>query len=477
MGPYIKRCIIMLACVLILLGSITGCEKVDSTLRIIVEEEDDSFSTSGFRCQLDAWIAEFEATHEGVTIILEELPLDSESRNPTLKRLYSEYMAGRGPDIILLPNAYSDQAKIFGQKFLFDDLNLAMRNGVFLDISKYYDRDEELTVSELQKVVMDAGVVDGARYILPLRYDIPVFYVDREAFAETGLNPAVFESNLMDMMKAVAEMPDDRTACNFRMHWIQPQFTFNLLSELIDYDTGKVLFSEQELEQFLQAYQAYWVRILGSAQNGALSHRPEFFEYLNYGTFWADTGNFMFVGSLQQAMENAVISNIKKIELDMYPIRSTNGTVVADVTFYGAISSGCRNPDLAYEFLRAFLTEDFQWERNISNNRGPWKLAAPGWPVRTKNSKDALEESIWRISEIHFNFYRHKISKESLIDAQLPILDVPIDEARLSVSLEQDFWKMLSSLYCRDTNQASNEDINQLAKEWIKKLQRHIDEG
>ena len=472
-----KRYIVMLVCVFLLLASITGCKKVDATLRVIVEEEEDSFSTSGFRCQLDAWITEFEATHEGVTIILEEIPLDSQSREPMLQRLYTEYMTGDGPDVILLPNAYSDQAKIFGQKSLFDDLNLAMRNGAFLDISKYYDKDEKLKVGELQKVVMDAGVVDGARYILPLRYDIPVFYVDREGFAETGLNPAVFESNLMDMMKAVAEMSDDRTACNFRMHWIQPQFTFNLLSELIDYDTGKVLSSEQELEQFLQAYQDYWVRILGSAQNGALSHRPEFFEYLNYGTFWTDTDNFMFIGSLQQAMENAVIAETKGIVLDMYPIRSTNGTVVSDVTFYGAISAGCRNPDLAYEFLRAFLTEDFQWERNISNNRRPWKLAAPGWPVRTKNSKDALVESIWRISEIHFNFYGHKISKESFINAQLPILDAPIDEARFSISLERDFWQMLSSLYNRDTNQASNMDINQAAKDWIKKLQWHIAEG
>ncbi len=251
----------------------------------------------------------------------------------------------------------------------------------------------------------------------------------------------------------------------------------NFLSELIDYDTGKVRISEQELELFLRTYQDYLVRILGSAQNGALSQRPEFLVYLNQGTFWTGTGNFMFIGSLQQALQNAVIAEEKGIELDMYPILSANGTVIADVTFYGAISSGCTYPDLAYEFLREFLTEDYQWECNIPDNSGAWTLAAPGWPVRTKGSGDALLQSAWRISEIYFDFYRNKISKESFFNAELPILDIPIDGAQLSISLEQEFWQMLSSLYSRDTKQESKVDVNHTAKKWIENLQWHIGEG
>ena len=68
----------------------------------------------------------------------------------------------------------------------------------------------------------------------------------------------------------------------------------------------------------------------------------------------------MFVGGLDFAIHNAVIAKAEGVDLGIYPLRSTDGSVTADITFYGAVTSGCKNPELAYEFLRYFLTEESQ---------------------------------------------------------------------------------------------------------------------
>lgn len=474
----IWRLLALILCFTLSFSVLSGCkENGPKTLRVLIDESDYD-DTLGIHSQLNKWVAQFEAEHEGVTVVLEVLPLDSKSRNPMIQQIRSELMSGNGPDVILMPNAYSDQvAAGSGQNPLINDVSLAMKNGLFLDISKYYDEDTELGTDKLQQTVMDAGVLGDARYVLPLRYDIPIMYVDKQAFSETGLRQDIFESNVIELMDSVVAIDDNRTAANFRMHWIQPQFTMNFLPRLIDYNTGKVTVSQTELESFFQSYQNYWVRLLHAFSNSSLSNRPVFYQYLSNGDYWTDSGNFLFIGSMQQLVENVTIANTKNVELEMYPIRAMDGSVIADVTYYGAISAGCQNPELAYEFLRAFLTEDFQWERNLTDVRGAWKPAGYGWPVRTEGSYAALTESIWARSEWTFSNNVNRIPKEALLSNDCSILSTKIDSARFSIPLEHSFYRDLWTLYDKEKMMPSDVDIPQLAQEWIEKLQLHLDEG
>lgn len=472
-----KRYLIPALIVMLFAIPLSGCkEDGPTTLRILVEESD-SKDTVGFRKQVTIRINQFRAQHEDVKIILEELPLDSKSRDIMIQQIRSEIMAGKGPDIILMPNAYSDRSVLSARTPLINDVAQAMNNGIFLDISEYYDADTTLETEKLLQTVMNAGVVRDARYVLPLRYDIPVIYVDKQGFAETGLNKSILEQNVLDLMKSVVNIKNNTTASNFRMHWMQPQFTMNFFPNLFDYDTGEVALSQAELETFFNTYQEYWVRLLRSFSNGSLSYRPIFYQYLSNGEYWTDTGNFLFIGSLQQAMETVAIANTRNIELEMYPIRSTDGSVIADVTFYGAITAGCKYPNLAYEFIRDFLTEDFQWETNLSGVTGYWNLAAYGWPVRAEGSFSALAESVRGRSELQFAHSKHPITMEGLTDDDLPILTVEIDQARFSIPLERSFRNALKELYISKENAPSNIDISQLADDWIEKLQLHLDEG
>lgn len=59
---------------------------------------------------------------------------------------------------------------------LFSDVNQAMRIGLFKDLSALYDDDNELNKAELNQKIMDAGCVGTERYVIPLRYTMPVLF-------------------------------------------------------------------------------------------------------------------------------------------------------------------------------------------------------------------------------------------------------------------------------------------------------------
>jgi len=139
------------------------------TLRLLV---DDSFMTpyTALNAQMNTLIDAFEADNEHVKIEVEMLNEDLEAREIQMQQMRVEIMAGQGPDLYLLPTVMNPDY------LLFTDVNQVMYNGVFADISPWYDSDDSLEKDGLNTAVMDAGVVDGKRYaVLIIRpfQDIP----------------------------------------------------------------------------------------------------------------------------------------------------------------------------------------------------------------------------------------------------------------------------------------------------------------
>ena len=80
-------------------------------------------------------------------------------------------MAGQGPDIFILP---CDDGFTYNETQLIENVEKGMATGLFADLTTQYDQDETLEKDVLLEKVMDAGVMDGKRYILPLRYTYPI---------------------------------------------------------------------------------------------------------------------------------------------------------------------------------------------------------------------------------------------------------------------------------------------------------------
>ena len=373
------------------------------------------------------------------------------------------------PDMILLPSSptqYYDLSEYVEP--LFADVRQAMGNGLFLDIGTYYDADSELDKEALNQTVMDAGIYEGARYVLPLSYNMPVAYVAKEAFAQSGVPQDIFTYGAADLMNAVAQMEDPATAaCFYQTYTNGAPMIFNFFPELIDYETGEVAVTAEELMEYLRAWQSMQARLgEASAEGQIMSYTRDLFVYFVGGfvTYWPENGFFASCDSLLRAADNVLLAKHYDVELDMYPLQAIDGSVVADVTMYAAVTSGCEHPELAYDFLRQILGEEFQWQTGEIHS----DLDFFGWPVRIKGSANPVCD---------VDIGTNPISGENVTDTDMPILNAKIDHVRFPIPLETEFAKAVEGLYDARNKVPVETDLDQMAREWINKLQVHIDES
>lgn len=467
----------------------------------------------------------YKNEHPGIEIRVEYLPTNQQEREVYLQQLRTDILQGGGPDLYLLPTDNSlildepEQYTFIDVDPLFTDVDLAMRNGLFYDISDFYDADEALGKEFLNTDIMDAGVVDGKRYVLPLRYDLPVIYARHDALDAAGIDPAIMTQDIISIMEAVIGSGDPLLAMGLCHDGI------DAFSDFIDYNSGNAILDEARLSLYMETYQKLKATI-GTAyvDNHWTGDEDLFWELIGDGAISAEKLNVekylriyyeqglveyfpLYVGTMQDAFDYAPIARYEEAEITITPMRSVEGEIIATVAYYGALGSGCRNPELAYDFLRLFLLEESQWEFNrpTVNHTKPLKgsgnttndlqyagLIENGWPVRDVASLDRL----WTVRRKQFyvayvdsyfhedknivaerNRRNRRIGRMGELGEELvPLFDVTIDDVRFNTTLSDEFSDTLAQL--NDVlNEPTQANMDELARQYIWNLRWHVSEG
>lgn len=494
--------------------------------------------TDGMNCQANQIIKAFEEEHEGVEVKLEILPTEAGEREVYLKKLRTQIMAGEGPDVYLLPTGSVVTTDMAGRgsqtrvevKYeiepLFRDASQAMYNGVFADVSRYYDADVELHTEELQKEVMDAGVMEGCRYVLPIRYDMPSLFIGTSTSQEAGISQTLMDGGICAIMQYILEKEDNRMAIGLSM----PTDTL-LLPTLFDYEKGEILVTEQEIADYMRLYQE-WYAMFGPAvldfveqtketfwrafdvPDVTWEQLPEMFPIelnresflthdtmIDTGMHWSNLGFAFYSGGMQDALDQAAVEYVLGNDIASYPLRTMDGAVVAEVTYYGAVGAGTDQPELAYDFLREFLTEEYQWEmsrpQTDRSKDDMWNhaqelqndgLVEESWPVRAQGAASHLWKN-WRY-QIYFEYNSflpvsmemHKAFQNgeiiTFVESNVDVLNYEIDEVRFPIT--QDYEETLEyalTLLNEEDGTPTEVDIDALAKEVYLNLWWHLAEG
>ena len=478
--------------------------------------------------QLQALKEAYEAAHKGVSIRVECLPTAKQEREVRLQKLRTEILQGRGPDCYLLP---TDNTLILDEPAqytyarvepLFPDVELAMRNGLFYDISAWYDADEALDREGLNAMVMDAGVVDGMRLVLPLRYDVPVIYGLDEALEAAGLDPNVLNQDLCTIMEAVLETGDPVLAGGILYG------DYGAFSDFIDYDSGNATLQTEAVRRYLEDYQKLKALLgdgyldLGRDEN----NHPELtgileqvhlekldvtkYIYCRYEEAEAGIAYYpLWIGSMQDAFDYLPMSEYADSPLRVVPLRTIGtGELVATVRCYAAVGSGCGDPALAYDFLRQFLMEESQWERNRPT-RQHWKpvkgaaantsndlqfpgLIEGGWPVRDQTPFQTLwnvrRRQVYIRDMIANDTSQFFTSEQIRRNWQIGRMGFPTDyrllddavigQVRFNTTMSDSFADMLARLNDPDAGYAPLPvDLDRLAEQLIWELRWHVSEG
>ena len=464
----------------------------------LVTEESRS---GGMNTQAEMVIEQFKEIYPNVSVKMDILPQSEESRTAYLKKIRSEIMSGGGPDLYLMPTyelAYPE-TEITSTDFmepLFASVPKQMYNGVFTDIGEYYDADETLGKDGLVTGVMDAGIMDGARYVMPLRYDYDVLLADVNAMEDLGIDPDLFDGGIDELYCLAERLQDDYVSFGLAA---KPDYTH--ASDYIDFQTENVLMDASEFASLVNGY----YRTVELANPDEHQDQGEFFGghyfvtkvgYEGYNcsiSSYIANGNkkvaifstagypFMRV-SMSQLVDVAAAIKILDQNVTMHPIRAADGRLIAEITYYGAVGSGCKYPEIAYEFLRTFYSEELQWQQYYPWNAGEALeiMAERGYPVRTVGFAEVQYENIRKeleqdqLADKRMKNHTSMRRREPLLDKSftitdkdLPILATPVDEARFPfMTIDGEFfYQYVSKIETTEDAQAMMEDLKWLLAE------------
>lgn len=400
----IKCIALSILCVLLLSSVLLGCSSrpkeqeegagSKDTLRICIEAEPSDGDYDGPQVSLMLKSLANVLSTEELTYEIVEIPSalainGQEERTAFLEKMRVEMMAGNGPDLFILPTLSN-----FSEDNLFVNVEKPMANGSFADISSYFSADTALPKEVLCGPVMQAGTYRGKQYLLPLRYTFPLSIVKKDSFLASGLSYERAISSTQAYMEEL-EKTGDIIWKRELTELLASNFIYTL-GDIVDYEKQQVLIDPKELKKHIASYSDFAAGIVPESPNNYMDNIGKV--ALRRELLSADRP--MFVSSLGAWILPVLAElNLEDQEFLTIPLTNASGQIAPQVTYFGAVSASCKNPEEAYHFISKLLSQEIQAGKTlaIETAKGEGMVDArdfdsyAGWPVRT----DIPYEDIW----------------------------------------------------------------------------------
>ena len=276
--------------------------------------------------------------------------VDYSEENDPYAKLSADIAAGNLPDIYELYDRIGDIS-----------LEQMISKGLIEDMAPYIEKDSDTNLDDLVPAVKNAISKDGKVYVLSPCFSL---YTLVGRASEVGKEPGW---NFDEMKKYLDTKKDVQLFYSNNKTDILRAFMEGCGNEFIDWENGKCNFDSQDFKEILE--------IANRGTN----------EEFNYDEDAPSEPKMIMDG--KRAFVDGIISpddmnRMDKVFKGDYCIKGYPGSKKSGSSIYLdnmlAISSKCENKDAAWEFVKRYLTEDYQGK----NYRNMW-----GLPTR----KDVLE--------------------------------------------------------------------------------------
>ena len=166
------RILFIVLTITLLLVGLVGCGIPEETDKLVLYTSDNGCSSL-----LNPAVEIFRNLYPDVEVAYEVVDPDTYQ---TMIR--EEVPAGQGPDLVLLQNK------------TLPDLYKTMSSGVFEDLNRYFDKDEEIDLADFVGPVMEAGVLKGKRTLVPLTYEVSLLLTTESILDEIGMTADELET-------------------------------------------------------------------------------------------------------------------------------------------------------------------------------------------------------------------------------------------------------------------------------------------
>lgn len=255
-------------------------------------------------------------------------------------RLNSDIISGQMPDIMLLGD--------------MDNFGNYVSKGVLADIGSLLKSDPELGGLEYLQNVWDAYSVDGKLYAAVSCFNV------RTLAAKKSLVGEPESWTMADVEAVVAKMPQGATAFG---NMERNSFIYYMMSyagqDFIDVENGKCNFNSQSFMEMLE-----YAKTLSEDTS------QEFVDYETYENQYRENRTLLydlFIGNFKDCKYQIKGSIGEDVSFVGFPTAASNGSVLGAGNFSFTISARSQHVEEAWQFVRQFLTPEYQNNADMYN--------------------------------------------------------------------------------------------------------------
>ena len=350
-----KKIAVIILCILLLTPAFTSCASQD----IYVDDIKDETPLSIYLLEANDW-----ADDDGPTLIgdhikqygykkeegLRDIEITwfaSEDIGAMYERIKNEMTLGKGPDLILIePNTckYLDLYKMDG----------------LADMDRLIANSESFNLEEYNQLVMDAGIINGTRVMIPWSYMFYLFEGHAEAFERCNVSipdELTMESychmleefyQKVEHEPAMFGVPNDED-------WIEANLLYPQFLEL-----GELLESSEEFKKLVDLMKVEYQRKMNQEQVEFRDYDNRFYSSNSVLRRYGDY--FSFYG-LHTAYNFTVLYYEKEMLLLKQPLREGMGVNKANVQWGMAININSVHKNEAFKLIEYLLSTNIQNSR------------------------------------------------------------------------------------------------------------------
>lgn len=325
-------------------------------------------------------IVEFNKTNEEYKIELTSYDdYAAKSYNDALTRMNNDMISGNIPDIIVLNNELPIDSYI--------------SKGLLADLYEFMDKDESINKDDYLTNIFEAYEVDGKLYEL-----VPCFSI----CTLVGKSKIVGEEPgwTMDEFMALVNANPDKMVFGYEMErsGVFMELISNCYSSYINSETGECRFNSDDFIQLLEFANKFPKEIdwdtLYDDDNYWMEQESRFRDDKSLI-------NSQYMSNFRSLREMEKATFGEAITFKGYPGAAGNGASI-DANTEIAITSKAANPDGAWEFVKYFLSEEYQdqfeWEYPIRISSLEKQMAKakerPYW-LNADGEKEYYDNTFW----------------------------------------------------------------------------------
>lgn len=253
------------------------------------------------------------------------------------KKITTELLAGDGPDIVVFNSS------------TFSSIHKAVASGAFYDLNSLINEDTEFKLSDYNDKVMEAGVFNGKRYLMPLNYCIFVLTTTKEKLDRDKFS---IEKDGAMTWREISEISNEymnNRNDKFFFPYVNPiEFFISSGSNFVDVDKKVANIKSSEFIELLDAYKKIYNATIPYEQQ-----KDKDFEYVDSKSLVMIDNSFMSRDTtLQYKMENKIVYPVEMMEM--------KGKIAASPYIIAGINSKCKQKKAAFGYIKLLLSEKMQ---------------------------------------------------------------------------------------------------------------------